>query len=282
MSIDWISATRKKTLEQYQMGYTAHPSLHDWENWEDDIAKLGYTSGSRHATGVRVYANDKRQDMGYHIVYSGEALRRVEDYAQILPHEILLYHVTQQHSIARLDIAIDFINTGLRVQDFINCYKRGDVQTRIKTVNVTQSLSSEGATLYIGSMKKRKKLIRIYNKAAEQNLSGDWTRLEAQIMGKPATKISKELCEGDDFKSVAIGAIKAIADYNGIPQWDEISRNVDVIDIGSISSEKGDTRKWLIDQCVPALAKELGLDSGFLDEFNEALRRKMVELGLYR
>lgn len=273
LSIDWISCTRKK--QTHRPTYTAHPSLHDWENWAECSALHGYTSGGKHTTGVRVFHSDKRVDMGYHIQYSGSALRRVEEYNGTTAMDVLDHHVDEKHHFSRLDIALDMINTGVVVDYFENAFLQQKAITRIKTAAKTQSLTHEGHTFYIGSQKRKKKLVRVYDKAAEQGLKGDWVRVETQIMGIPATVAAKTIHDSQSKQTAMAGVMKDICDFPTIVQWSEVMENIQAVEIGSISSEKGDTRKWLIEQCVPALAKELTLDSSFWGEFCDALKNHM-------
>jgi len=237
--------------------YATHPSLHDWENWQESNGINGYTWGSKHATGVATYFNQSRHDMGRHTVYSGGALRRVEEYNGTPALDVLNYHSNSGHSFSRLDLALDFINTGVTVEDFQNCYLNGEADTRIKSATTTKSLTHKGETLYIGSMKRKKKLVRMYDKASEQKLTGDWVRVETQIMGKPATASAKAISTSENYGKTAIGVMKDVCDFKTVKQWSDVTMNAEKVEIGTISSEKGDTRDWLLNQCIPALAKEV-------------------------
>lgn len=278
LSIDWISTTAKK---YFKGEYYAHPSLHDWENWQECNGVNGYTTGAKHTTGVRTYSNSNRTDMGKHTVYSGGALRRVEQYNGTSAYDVLEYHSQSGHSFTRIDLAIDFFNSGLSIDRFESDFMEGKVDTRIKSASMVKSLTSDGYTLYIGSRKKIKKLVTVYDKAAERGLNGDWIRVETRVMGKPAT-VAAETIRMDNSKGRALlMVVKSVIDFNCIQEWNNIMSDVNKAEIGSISSDKGDVRKWLINQCVPALAKELILEPDFADEFNDALKQKMVELGGY-
>lgn len=276
LSIDWISVTSKRDVFD---GYTAHPSLHDWENWDYCTGVNGYTSGSKHATGVRTYSNENREDMGKHTVYSGSALKRVEEYSGCDPYEILRYHDGVRDNFSRVDFAVDFINKNVSVKDFEDELMAGRVSTRIKTVTKTESLSGDGYTLYLGSMKSKKKLVRVYNKASEQGMSGDWVRVETQIMGKPATEAVRLLCGASDVGGTFVGICNDVADWSSVGVWEELSENAKDAHIGSVSSEKGDTRQWLVNQCIPALAREVMLDSGFWVKFMGEFAVKLKEMG---
>lgn len=279
LSIDWISVTAKKDVDG---GYSAHPSLHDWENWNDCNGVNGYTTGSKHTTGVRTYNNSQRLDMGKHTVYSGGALRRVEEYNGTSAYDVMDYHSQCGHSFTRIDLAVDFFNSCLEIDRFENDFMSGYADTQLKSASKVKNLTSDGYTLYIGSRKKIKKLVTVYDKAAEQGLSGDWIRVETRVMGKPATVAAETIRLDKESKGRALmGVVKSVINFPKIKEWCELADNVDKAEIGTISGEKGDVRKWLHDQCVPALVKEIILDPDFADEFNEWVRLKLIESGGY-
>lgn len=275
LSIDWISTTSK--FKPLSKEYSSHPSLHDWENWNECNAKMGYTVGAKHTTGVTTFSNPNRVDMGQHTIYSGSSLKRVNEYNGTDSYDILEYHRQSLHSITRLDIAVDFFNYGLTVGDFEKCFLSGNAETKIKTATKVKSLTHAGHTLYIGSQKRKKKLVRVYDKAAEQGKKGDWIRVELQIMGKPATKASDVIVGSDSNGEGALSVLKGVIDFKSIDVWSDLMENMSKSEIGTVSGEQGDTRRWLIQQCVPALAREIVLDNIFWDEFVQAVNQRVYE-----
>lgn len=268
-SIDWISITRKR---MNQNNYAVHPSLHDWENWNDTNPLNGYSLGGKHTTGVMSFSNPSRLDMGFHSIYNGSALKRVEQYNGTSPFDVLSYHSSEKHNFSRLDLAIDFLNCGVCVSDFENCFMSGDADTRIKTAEKIKSLTHTGETLYIGSRKKIKKLVTVYNKASEQGLVGDWTRVEYRIMGKPATESAKIMNDTNGNSDTVAKIANGICNFKTVDVWNEFTDNADGHDIGSISNEKGDRRNWLLDQVAKAIANELTLDIEFWYDMENAIR----------
>ena len=266
LSIDWISTTSHK--REANLAYASYPELNDWENWKSCTPRNGYTIGARHTTGVSSYANMNRTDMGTHSIYTSKSLKRIEQMNGTSGIDILKYHVENGHSIARVDIALDFINFGFDVQDFADSWRNGDCVTRLRSCNEVRGLDTDGHTLYIGSQKTRKKLIRIYNKGAEQELNVDWIRCELQLMGKPATNLGLLWIASDDSEQFLLKAIKEIVDFPMINGWNMVFSGVQPIKIGSQSNEKGDTRDWLLNQVIPSLARECVLDAEFWIQFS--------------
>lgn len=275
ISIDWISTTNHVIPDN--LSYSSYPLLHDWENWQTTNGANGYSVGAKHTVGVKAYFAPNRPDMGVHTIYSSTALRRIQEMNGDTGIDVLRYHVAQGHNIARLDIALDFIGCGLTVQNFQDVFTAGIVKTRLKTASTVQSLTHAGHTLYLGSRKKRKKLVRVYDKAAEQGIEGDWVRVEIQVMGKPATVASQTIVQSDDVKSAMLGVIKGVVDFETIPAWIQVFADEGIVKIGTQSSEKGDTRDWIMNQVVPAMVKEVRLESAFWTQFKLKLEHELGE-----
>lgn len=273
LSIDWISTTAKQIPNNIM--HPSYPLLHDWENWHECTPRLGYEVGVKHGTGVTAFFAPSRPQMGIHTIYSGKSIKRINDMHGDNGIDILIYHIQQGHRIARMDVALDFVGYGLQVSDFEQKFLMGEAKTRLKTASTTKSLTHDGHTFYIGSTKARKKLVRIYDKAAEQGIDGDWIRLEVQIMGKPATTAAKRITDFGNVREHMLEVIKGIVDFPTIEPFAEAFDNTEAIKIGSQSSEKGDTRRWLSDQCIPALAKEILLDYDYWVQFQMELMDRL-------
>lgn len=260
------------------MMYPMFPLLHDYENWYETKAKLGYTQAVKHVTGVTTMVNTDRADMGQHTIYSGKSLQRIEEMNGDNGIDVLKHHISNGHTLARIDIALDFINQGITVSDFEKAFTDGKCETRLKTASTVKSLTHAGHTFYIGSTKARKKLIRVYDKAAEQGIpNADWIRVELQLMGKPATKAGIELVSGDP-KAVLLGVLKSVVHFPTLKTWCDALADISKVKIGTQSSEKGDTRRWLEQQAIPALVKEIIMDEDYWITFsNEVFARLSYE-----
>lgn len=274
MTIDWISVTAV-TGKSKDWFTHAFPNLRGDPHWKVSNGSLGYDMGAKHTLGIKQFKSSTRDDMGTHTIYSGSALRRIEDMYGNTPIEVLHYHVLRGDKIARLDIALDFINSGIKQRQFETAWHLGQCETRLKTATIVSSLSHSGYTFYIGSQKARKKLVRIYDKASEQGIEADWIRAEVQLMGKPATQASWEIVKAYDVKQAMAGIIKQIVNFPTIPEWNRVMSDIDTIKIGSISSDKGNTRDWIQKQVIPALAREIRLDMAYWTQFKMMLESEI-------
>lgn len=269
--IDWISVTDKKPITPQP---SAHPSLMD-KNWQECAGKNGYNVGQKHVTGVREYRNYSRVDMGRHTVYSSKALDRIKQMINISGTDVLIHHINEGHTVARLDLAIDFIGYATPVGQFVDAYLNGEVTTKLRTASVVKSLTNGGETLYLGSLKKRKNLIRVYNKGAEQGVDIDWIRVELQIMGKKATSTGKEICKSENIKETIIGIIKNIVDFKTVAIWKELTSLTQDVQMSSIPKSQGDTEAWLMNQVIPALGRTVVLNIEFWIQFKLNLSERI-------
>ncbi len=282
VTIDWISATAHKDMSH--LHYTAHPALHDWENWDMVSGVNGYTIGSKHESGTKVYMNLERPDMGKHIIYSGKTLQRIKKMYDIEKLDVLSHHIDNGHNISRLDIARDFFGSTPTVQEFQDAFLNGSVHTKLRTGTVVQNLTGHGHTFYMGSRKARKKLVRVYDKSAEKGWDFPCTRVEVQLMGKPATKAGIAISRAVDKPSMMIACMRDVADFESVFEWNRAVIGSGNISIGTEYEGVGDTRKWLEETVRLCLAKEAVLDWNWwvqyrldLGEVIDILKAKTVD-----
>lgn len=146
--------------------------------------RLGYKSAILYK-GVRILYDGKK-DMGIHIDASATALGWAVD--------ILLIPIVQGNTkYTRIDIACDCYNYDMYnlTSEAANAHnykskwrKRSEIIQHETTTN-----NIIGRTLYFGS-RNSSVFLRIYDKALEQGLDLDWTRLELEIKGKSANNLA--------------------------------------------------------------------------------------------
>jgi len=244
LRIDWLSVTSRS------WGATPHNDLDNAVSQESKGA-MGYTKAVKYVvSGVLVMHNPDNAKMGKHIVYSGNALSILENLGtQAI--EILKYHLDQGHMIARIDIAIDVYDSELSIEALATMAKEGKHSTNSKTY--LHINGSAGETLYIGSLKNRKKLLRIYDKGAESETSENWKRVELEAHGKSATMIGKELIMGG--LAVVPSIIKGFCDFPENPEWVSVTGN-EFLAVRVKDEKTNDTVKWLMEVVAPAFARQ--------------------------
>lgn len=271
-TIDWISVTADY-VEPAR--YVVPKEIRMFEEWKLTKGRLGYNVGARHITGAIQLHSTTEHRMGIHVIYSGKAIVNIEEHKMLNKIDLLQYHMECGHRIVRLDLAVDFINAGVTVDDFQHAFGNGEVVTRARSGTVVQSLTGRGHTFYIGSRKARKKLLRIYDKGAEQNLDVDWLRVEMQIMGTPAEKATSRIAKSSQKSHTIIGIIQGYCDFPTVSMWKRATHDVNATDIGSIRHERGGTRKWLETQVMSALVDECLLDIDYYVQYTLMLDKEL-------
>jgi hypothetical protein len=229
----------------------------------------GYTTGSLFADGRISMINASRPDMGVHILWQGKAC----DDCPIDPLELIAHLHNANFKFTRLDLAIDAFNYKLRPQRATRELQRGRCQTRAKKAPRRDDALEKGYTQSIGK-KTSEIYLKLYDKAQEQGIVGDWTRVELTVRQKRANKAAWEIVRGVDFRGLVLA-------YAHFPAWREWNKVMAATPVKLQKQQTiGNTEKWLLDACVPALARSIFLSGNteFYEKFKTAVTDKLIEL----
>lgn len=251
ITLDWISVTFK------EMSDGARLWLDTFASAETGLAIKpinGYRSGVQAKSGVCVFWNLDRPEMGYHYQFSGSALRCIwGDYGLDQRETIQrLYYFGGRFT--RLDLAKDIQGKTI---DYDTIYAQVDAGDYIGTARSPDQRKSPngGNTVYIGSWKSDK-FIRLYNKAAESKLEGpDWSRLELVMKSDYARSLAWNLVHNDNWSAVFDGVVIPTCSIPNNPDWMSFFPLGD-IPIGLPKLEKKTDREaWIDSQVTPAVVK---------------------------
>lgn len=209
VSIDWLSITFRDGLS------VIHPSYLDKE-YADDKPIHGYKLARKFKDGRRELTNPERPEMGTHVIYSGSALNNIRSKR---PIETLLSDLMRLGAKAtRIDIALDLHNSGFSLPQLYDDFEAGKCNATAKTAKEWRS-SGGGYTVQIGS-RTSNQLFRAYNKAAEQEVSGDWVRLELELKSHRAARAAFAISKNPDrMADLAVTIIRSIVDYPDNHEW---------------------------------------------------------------
>jgi len=204
----------------------------------------GYTVGFKYTDGRILMSNPSRPDMGQHIIWSGESLRKT----QMPALELVSFMLSAGASITRIDLAVDCIGYSLMASQATEEIKNGNIETRAQKFPVWHDPKNPGYTQYIGT-KSSEIFVRIYDKAAEMGAKGDYTRVELSLKSKRAHGAARQIVDGTSFNALIQGYVR-------FPAW-EAWNNAMADFAVTIPAEKKEsaTKKWLLKQCAASLAK---------------------------
>jgi hypothetical protein len=251
-TIDWLSFTQKG-MSREELPFI--PDFHDKHQKFPTTPRFGYLKAKECECGLVVYFGDKSERMGAHFVYSGASLRILIGEG-VHPTEVNDYHRFLGHVCTRLDLALD-VRDCAEINQFIEEeVRRNRWSGTARSANIVKSTTSEAQTVYVGS-RQSETFLRMYNKAAEQRVRGDWTRLEVELKRRSAERYSQHLA---GQSALAVGELaKFLIDrqcHLDGSLWETLLRTpLQAVSVPQVRTP--DRAKWLIETCAPSLGREL-------------------------
>lgn len=254
ITIDWLSFTAKEhtlELEQFLHLYARAPKI------IDAAPRNGYNSATQDSNGVLCMWNSNREEMGYHTVISGSALRNVFEQTGVSQRGLVEAVLRTGANITRLDLAKDATGVPIDLQAIYNAIETGNNVGTARTFSQFKSIGG-GFTIYVGS-RQSEKFIRIYDKAIETANNGlEWKRYEIETKGMVARALANLLVQNDvwagAFDAMVLGMfdLPASDDYRAFFSGDTVRIGIPKLE------RKSDTERWIETQVIPAIGKYYG------------------------
>lgn len=261
-NVDWLEGTFKKGTP------INLPSILS-QNYVETKAFNGYTVGSLYEDKRILMQNPERPEMGAHIVWNGEACSRCP-----MPLIDLIQHLSGVgFTFTRIDFAVDLINCNIDPAQATEEITNGDCKTRAVQFPFWADAKGKGYTQYIGK-KASEIYARIYDKAAEMGVEQDHTRVELVVRHGRANFAARSLSSNTDYRGLVLSFVN-------FEKWSEWSNAMAAPEIKLPKEQKiGNTEKWLLDACAPALARIIFLagNSDFYEKFKDEVTHRLVEL----
>lgn len=246
--IDWISFTLPIEAERA------------WPDGLESVATEtksfnGYDTAFEYEDGRIELTSSHRPEMGRHCVLSGKTCSNLRDR---LP-EILERCWFLGGRVTRIDFALDDYTGRIHPRDaqtYINT--EGGCICRAKEYPVNQDARGGGFTQYLGKMASEVHVC-LYEKDAEQGISGFRIRCEIRYKHKRADKAAKAYLRDGDCR----GLVRSFVQF---PQWDEWNR-IFATKPTEMSVEKVASRRvqWLLGQVSKSIALEISERGGDLE-----------------
>ncbi len=176
------------------------------------------------------------------------------------PHESLIrWCVARSRKIARLDFSLDIHDPEANPRDLLHEWKRGHVRTPARTVFEYTSYTSskekgisDASTVYVGAMKSDRQM-RVYDKAAERGVSGDWTRIELTLRDERAWSLARAMIR----YGIGRAGQQAIREYFHVPllAWWKRATDGETVYIEPTGRKETGTEKWIMETCLPTIRR---------------------------
>lgn len=277
--IDWFQGTMKGVHHREDwMTITLPPIITLNQSRSHCPSINGYTEAWEWSSGIKVMRHPSHPQMGVHIVISGEAWRKTLEVTGLTDRELVSYYDNSMFKVSRVDVRCDGFNMGIKPKAFYNAVEQDEVVTNLHSKTFITGIDTGADTLYIGSLKKRQKLLRIYDKGLQSETDLDWIRFEAEFRNKYATSASQHLFrQTGSFDVLVQELIVGIADFPSIEQW-RILLSDNGLKIVQPLDPVGNTKKWLLTTVARSLANEVFKDADFEDTFMSFYKSILNEL----
>jgi len=261
--IDWISFTLPIDSER---------------TWPDGLESTftetksfnGYDTAKEYPDGRIELTSSTRPEMGIHCVLYGQTCAAL---ANDLP-EILENCWLQGGHVTRFDLALDDLKGRVHPVTAREYIKSGEIVCRAREYPPAGDIRGGGQSQYCGKMASEVHVC-IYEKDAEQGISGFRTRIEIRFKGRKADKAAREYLRSNDCRGLILGFVK-------FPTWNEWNEVFSTAPI-KVSSEKIHSRRvqWLLGQVSKSIALEIserGGDLEILSLIRESVMMKLSDL----
>jgi len=261
--IDWISVTHKHS------GNKTHSQLPECSLKTQ--ARNGYTLALQSIAGVTMMQNPDRPDMGTHFIYTGKTLHKCNELYNVSRDDILRHHTSIGGSLSRIDFAIDIIDSNISLNNLWYQLENSTARTR-SSHSRTQSGANGGDTVYVGSRKTRRKMVRIYDKAKEQkDFLSDYKRIELECRSTIARSSALQYQDSDYSPDAINSMIRGVIDFPDDKVWTTIFTH-EATKIPVAPPTSGNTEAWLLNQAAPAMARVLSTNPEFYTRWLHAIQ----------
>jgi DNA relaxase NicK len=261
--IDWISFTLPFDTERI---------------WPDGLSTEftetksfnGYDTAKEYPDGRIELTSTTRPEMGIHCVLYGTCCAGLAD---SLP-DILDCCWMQGGKITRFDLALDDLKGRVNAIDSREYIKRGEIICRAREYPPAGDIRGGGQSQYCGKMASEVHVC-LYDKDAEQGISGFRTRIEIRFKGRKADKAAREYLQSNDCRGLILGFVQ-FPTWIG---WNEVFATKPI----KILAEKVSSRRvqWLLGQVSKSIALEIserGGDLEILALIRESVMMKLSDL----
>lgn len=297
-----IGTTNHEKLEKGFSGYTSVLSFDDWQillAWCETSPNMGVFCKFT-GQGLKNYLSKiKAVYPGFEVYDLAKAFDSITDYFAGVARA------------SKIDLAIDFINEGLEVNEIIQKLENGSrIYNHLERTNTSKIgyVASDGnvETIYVGSRKNKgiQALLRIYDKKIEQmetkgifyqeaKNSSDWVRFEASYRQKYANQIGNDLLLCDSPSDLSGLIFRRFTDryrfgYAKNEYWNTTKVMLAMADLDFDVLLSTDKRKNDLIRTFDYLTNSSGLESflykisqiygaGSIDEFFEAVKKDYYE-----
>lgn len=148
--------------------------------------------------GGRIMFHSEDEGMKYCVELSGRPLEEVRregfDDQEVIAHAFS--GMVARVAFTRVDVAFDVKNSNGTIEELYQSWLQKETKTLARQAMWVESVKSEfrANTVYFGARESSPRILRAYDKAAQQKLMGiSWLRLEAEVKKRRATPFARSV-----------------------------------------------------------------------------------------
>jgi len=226
-----------------------------------------YTHGTEYRYG-KVFVNERKPEQKRLIVVSGDDWTNMA-LDGLAPNVVLGRLIAYpEANVTRIDFAIDIKDEPCRITRLLASWRAGIMKTTAESVQrvgrTGKNGKDMGQTVYIGS-RSSERMVRVYDKGAQQAVEGQWTRIEIELKGNWAMATAKAMA----LEGVVETGKAAIRQFviTGVDWFDNaVARGRGNGYIVPNKRPITNHEKWLMEVAVPAVIKAIASDMSWVEQ----------------
>lgn len=252
--LDWLEITYPILGQNLNIAYPEHWSKERVETKPTN----GYNVACRYKDGRVEQLHTLYPSMGVHVTFPAQTLAQLKEDEKWL----IGWLVQSGATVTRLDFALDCYGVPLDFDALWEEVIARRYTCRLRTPPIRTHDSISGDIIYFGRMKSSI-MTRIYNKAAEQKVSGVWNRVETMMRHQRANFAAKKFASTDAEVASFITGHVQIKNF----KWWEDVMTMKATKTRYDRPTTNSRREWLMKSVAPSLAREMILDDTLYDDF---------------
>lgn len=257
--LDWLTYTvewRYADELGAAIGRAVPPDIEFMPTGEKARAIHGYTDAVKLGIGAASFKPDDRKQK-IAVQFTGADWQAIER-ENIDPRGLINHIAAVGGRATRIDFALDIFAPG-DPDEIYREWEAGRAKTRAETAGRYHSAKKEGGkviaagTTYIGHTTSYQQL-RVYDKAKEQKVPGDWIRAELVTRKEGARRLAQGIAD----HGVVDAGQQAIRDFFTCEvAWFKRAVEGRAVHLNPITHPIHDTERWLTDDVMPVLERTL-------------------------
>lgn len=260
IQLDWLrySVAYNPNLSEGDNLRVAMPRFPEFSlTGEEQQNGRGYNRAQKLTIGV-IHWHDANPAQGISVELTGSDLAQSRK-ADIEELDLLRHVAALYGKVSTMDSAIDVYRHNARPRDILTARDNDTLRTSVKDIGEYANTKLSGGvwrkadTVYVGSPKSDRQM-KVYNKAAQVGIPGDWIRIEMRWRG-PFARAAHQAMLNHGIAETTRAAVLSMVDFDA--RWWRVALTGPLADIEPVGRKETKTLDWLMGAVLNTLDREL-------------------------